>query len=131
MHGIYVLMDILGIHNPGHFAIGDTIFTGSKRISYPGIPSFSPEKFAYISNPNPSTYKMFQKGWFAVSEHSILVDDIILAVVFMLLVLLNFMYITLLIVIYVITTSSCVVSVNHSLLLYYGYADIYACGRFE
>lgn len=54
--------DVIGIHNPGCFAIGDTIFTGSKRVTYPGIPSFSPEKFAYIRNPNPSTYKKFQKG---------------------------------------------------------------------
>lgn len=54
--------DIIGIHNPGHFAIGDTIFSGARRVSYPGIPSFSPEKFAYIRNPNPSTYKKFQKG---------------------------------------------------------------------
>lgn len=54
--------DVIGIHNPGHFAIGDTIFTGNRRISYPGIPSFSPEKFAYIRNPNPSSYKKFQKG---------------------------------------------------------------------
>jgi len=54
--------DVIGIHNPGHFAIGDTIFTGNKRITYPGIPSFSPEKFAYIRNPNPSSYKKFQKG---------------------------------------------------------------------
>ena len=53
---------MIGIHNPGHFAIGDTIFSGTKRIAYPGIPSFSPEKFAYIRNPNPSTYKKFQKG---------------------------------------------------------------------
>ena len=54
--------DVIGIHNPGTLAIGDTLFTGSKRIVYPGIPSFSPEKFAYIRNPNPSTYKKFQKG---------------------------------------------------------------------
>ena len=47
--------------DPGHFAIGDTIYTGGRRISYPGIPSFSPEKFAYLRNPNPSTYKKFQK----------------------------------------------------------------------
>ena len=45
----------------GLFAIGDTIYTGNTRITYPGIPSFSPEKFAYIRNPNPSTYKKFQK----------------------------------------------------------------------
>jgi peptide chain release factor 3 len=54
--------DVIGIHNPGHFAIGDTIYTGGKRVAFPGIPSFSPEKFAYIRNPNPSTYKKFQKG---------------------------------------------------------------------
>lgn len=54
--------DVIGINNPGNFAIGDTLYTGNARISYPGIPSFSPEKFAYIRNPNPSTYKSFQKG---------------------------------------------------------------------
>jgi len=53
--------DVIGIHNPGVFAIGDTIYTGSKRIIYPGIPSFSPEKFSFIRNPNPSAYKKFQK----------------------------------------------------------------------
>eukprot|EP01040_Poterioochromonas_malhamensis_P004099 gene4099-4387_t len=54
--------DVIGIHNPGHFAIGDTIYTGNQRITYPGIPSFSPERFAYIRNANPSQYKKFQKG---------------------------------------------------------------------
>ena len=54
--------DVIGIHNPGHFAIGDTLYSGDKRILFPGIPSFSPEKFSYIRNPNPSSYKKFQKG---------------------------------------------------------------------
>ena len=54
--------DVVGINNPGNIAIGDTLYTGNSRIAYPGIPSFSPEKFAYIRNPNPSTYKSFQKG---------------------------------------------------------------------
>jgi len=54
--------DVIGINNPGNFAIGDTLFTGNSRIAFPGIPSFSPEKFAYIRNPNPSSYKSFQKG---------------------------------------------------------------------
>ena len=36
--------DVIGVANPaGTFAIGDTIYTGSKRISYSKIPSFSPE----------------------------------------------------------------------------------------
>lgn len=54
--------DVIGINNPGNFAIGDTLYTGTMKVAYPGIPSFSPEKFAYIRNPNPSTYKAFQKG---------------------------------------------------------------------
>jgi len=54
--------DVIGINNPGNFAIGDTLFSGGKRISFPGIPSFSPEKFAYIRSPNPSDYKSFRKG---------------------------------------------------------------------
>ena len=60
--------DVIGIHNPGIFAIGDTIYTGSRRVVYPGIPSFSPEKFAYIRNANPSHYKKFQKVHFRTSS---------------------------------------------------------------
>jgi len=54
--------DVIGINNPGNFAIGDTLYTGNNKVAFPGIPSFSPEKFAYIRNPNPSMYKPFQKG---------------------------------------------------------------------
>ena len=38
------------------------LFTGNIKIEFPGIPSFSPEKFAYIRSPNPSDYKAFRKG---------------------------------------------------------------------
>merc|ERR1712087_220346 len=54
--------DVIGINNPGNFAIGDTLFTGNGKIAFPGIPSFSPEIFAYIRSPNPSSYKSFRKG---------------------------------------------------------------------
>ncbi|CAN0012094.1 unnamed protein product, partial [Choristocarpus tenellus] len=54
--------DVIGINNPGHFAIGDTIFTGNMPVRFPGIPSFSPECFAYMRNPNPSKYKNYRKG---------------------------------------------------------------------
>ncbi len=53
--------DVIGLNNPGMFAIGDTIFTG-KKLEYEGIPCFSPELFAYLRNPNPSKFKPFQKG---------------------------------------------------------------------
>jgi peptide chain release factor 3 len=53
--------DVIGLNNPGMFAIGDTIYVG-KKLEYEGIPSFSPELFAYLKNPNPSKFKQFQKG---------------------------------------------------------------------
>mmetsp|Transcript_14777 Transcript_14777/g.60045 ORF Transcript_14777/g.60045 Transcript_14777/m.60045 type:complete len:431 (+) Transcript_14777:689-1981(+) len=54
--------DIVGLNNPGLFSIGDTIYCGSEKVVFPGIPSFSPEIFAYLRNPNPSNYKNFKKG---------------------------------------------------------------------
>jgi peptide chain release factor 3 len=53
--------DVIGLNNPGVFAIGDTIYLGPK-LEYEGIPCFSPEIFAYLRNPNPSKFKQFQKG---------------------------------------------------------------------
>ena len=53
--------DVIGLNNPGAFAIGDTIYTG-QRLEYEGIPCFSPELFAYLRNPNPSKFKQFRKG---------------------------------------------------------------------
>ena len=55
--------DVIGVANPaGTFAIGDTIYTGSKRISYSKIPSFSPEVFARCINTSPAKSKQFSKG---------------------------------------------------------------------
>ena len=53
--------DVIGLNNPGVFAIGDTIYNGQK-LEYDGIPCFSPELFAYLKNPNPSKFKQFRKG---------------------------------------------------------------------
>jgi len=53
--------DVIGLNNPGVFAIGDTIYNG-KKIEYEGIPCFSPELFCYLRNPNPSKFKQFHKG---------------------------------------------------------------------
>uniref|UniRef100_A0A7S2FZH2 Tr-type G domain-containing protein n=1 Tax=Octactis speculum TaxID=3111310 RepID=A0A7S2FZH2_9STRA len=55
--------DVIGINNPGGLlSIGDTLYTGSQRIAFPGIPSFSPEVFAYVRNPDPGKYKNYRKG---------------------------------------------------------------------
>lgn len=59
--------DILGLNNPGAFAIGDTLYTG-KKLTYPPIPSFSPELFARLRNPNSSLAKKFQKGVAQLAE---------------------------------------------------------------
>jgi peptide chain release factor 3 len=59
--------DVIGLNNPGVFAIGDTIYVGQK-LEYEGIPSFSPELFAYLKNPNPSKFKQFQKGMLELRE---------------------------------------------------------------
>ena len=53
--------DVIGLNNPGAFAIGDTIYSGP-QLEYDGIPCFSPELFAYLRNPNPSKFKQFHKG---------------------------------------------------------------------
>lgn len=66
--------DVIGINNPGHFAIGDTIFTGSTKVRFPGIPSFSPECFAYMRNPNPSKYKNYRKGLDQVNFETLFSD---------------------------------------------------------
>jgi peptide chain release factor 3 len=53
--------DVIGLNNPGMFAIGDTLYLGQK-VEYEGIPCFSPEIFAWLRNPNPSAFKSFRKG---------------------------------------------------------------------
>ena len=53
--------DVIGLNNPGVFAVGDTICTGAS-VAFPQIPSFSPELFATLRNPNTGKYKQFNKG---------------------------------------------------------------------
>ena len=51
--------DVIGLNNPGMFSIGDTLYTGA-HLEYEGIPSFSPEIFSWLRNPNPSAFKNFR-----------------------------------------------------------------------
>ena len=53
--------DVIGLNNPGSFAIGDTLYVGKKRM-LPPIPTFTPELFAYLRNTDTGKYKQFQKG---------------------------------------------------------------------
>lgn len=54
--------DILGVHDPGHFVIGDTLYTGATRFEFEGIPKFSPESFAKVRLKDPLKRKQLQKG---------------------------------------------------------------------
>lgn len=53
--------DILGLINPGSFAIGDSVSEG-KNVVFEGVPLFAPENFAVMRCPNPAKYKQFHKG---------------------------------------------------------------------
>jgi peptide chain release factor 3 len=49
------------LHDTGSFRIGDTL-TGGEKLSFKGIPSFSPEHFRYINNNDPLKAKQLAKG---------------------------------------------------------------------
>ena len=53
--------DVIGLLNPGIFAIGDTVTTG-KALEFNAIPRFEPECFAIIENKDVSRLKQFQRG---------------------------------------------------------------------
>jgi peptide chain release factor 3 len=53
--------DVVGLANPGVFAIGDTLSEG-KNIRFERVPSFAPEHFASIRSIDTGSYKSFGKG---------------------------------------------------------------------
>ena len=53
--------DIVGLYDSGNFKIGDSLTEGEK-ITFKGIPSFSPEQFRYIDNADPMKSKQLAKG---------------------------------------------------------------------
>ncbi len=53
--------DVVGIHDPGTFEIGDTL-TGGSRFAFEGIPSFAPEHFARLALVDPLRRKQFSRG---------------------------------------------------------------------
>ena len=53
--------DIIGLFDPGVFALGDTVYTG-RKIAFAGIPVFAPEHFARIKPVDTMKRKQFLKG---------------------------------------------------------------------
>ena len=60
--------DIIGIHDPGIFNIGDTLSEKQSNLQYTGIPQFAPEHFARVSTKNALKRKQFVKGLTQLSE---------------------------------------------------------------
>lgn len=60
--------DIIGIHDPGIFNIGDTLCQDKSLLKYDGIPMFAPEHFAKIYTKNALKRKQFVKGISQLSE---------------------------------------------------------------
>ena len=59
--------DIIGLFDPGVFALGDTLCTGKHR-TYAGIPVFAPEYFARVTSVDSLKRKQFVKGVLQLSE---------------------------------------------------------------
>ncbi len=53
--------DVVGLANPGVFAIGDTLCEGA-LVRFDPIPPFAPEHFASVRSIDTSSYKSFGKG---------------------------------------------------------------------
>jgi len=53
--------DVVGIHDPGMFEIGDTL-TGGSRFTFEAIPSFAPEHFTRMLLVDPMRRKQFGLG---------------------------------------------------------------------
>ncbi|MHB8140476.1 MAG: peptide chain release factor 3 [Vulcanimicrobiaceae bacterium] len=53
--------DVIGLANPGAFAIGDALYEGD-AVTFDPLPSFAPEHFASVRSLDTSGYKAFGKG---------------------------------------------------------------------
>ena len=60
--------DIIGVFDPGIFAIGDTICKPGRKFSYEGIPTFAPEHFARIRQVDTMKRKQFMKGMQQIAQ---------------------------------------------------------------
>ncbi|MFA6808565.1 MAG: peptide chain release factor 3 [Eubacteriales bacterium] len=80
--------DIIGLHDPGTFRIGDTLCEKDSFV-FERLPQFAPEHFARVINLNAMKYKQFQKGIHQLVEEGTIqvfrttdrTEDIILGVV--------------------------------------------------
>ncbi len=60
--------DIIGVFDPGLFAIGDTVCTKAHKVTYEGIPTFAPEIFAAVERVDTMKRKQFEKGMTEIAQ---------------------------------------------------------------
>lgn len=60
--------DIIGVFDPGIFAIGDTICMPREQFLYEGIPTFAPEHFARVRQMDTMKRKQFVKGIMQIAQ---------------------------------------------------------------
>ncbi len=60
--------DIIGIFDPGIFAIGDTVCDKSQKVTFEGIPTFAPEIFAAVERIDTMKRKQFEKGMMEIAQ---------------------------------------------------------------
>jgi peptide chain release factor 3 len=60
--------DIIGIFDPGHFRIGDTLISTNRKFEFDPIPVFAPENFAKVFPKDSMKRKQFLKGIEQLSE---------------------------------------------------------------
>jgi peptide chain release factor 3 len=59
--------DVIGVINPGMFAMGDTV--GERDLGeFPPLPRFQPEHFAFLRGTRSDKYKQFLKGLSQIEE---------------------------------------------------------------
>lgn len=63
--------DIIGIHDTGKIRIGDT-FTEGEKLTFTGIPNFSPEIFKKVINQDPMRSKQLNKGLIQLLEEGVI-----------------------------------------------------------
>ena len=64
--------DIVGLSNPGVFAIGDTVCMDGESFAFTAIPPFQPELFAVLRNESIEKYKQFNKGVEQLREEGVI-----------------------------------------------------------
>ena len=60
--------DIIGVFDPGIFAIGDTICSPKKKFEFESVPTFAPEHFMRVRQKDTLKRKQFVKGTTQIAQ---------------------------------------------------------------